>query len=81
MPFRKLPKRTAEVDLTNGDLLNQDVELIVIAWNGNLIPWWLFPLIGAGSRGGTMVKVERLMMDQLGMEKHSGRIVVVKYKK
>lgn len=40
-----------------------------------------FPLIGAGTGGGTMAEVERLMMDQLGMEEYSGRIVVVQYKK
>ncbi len=31
----------AEVELTTGDLLNQDVEVIVNAWNRNIIPWWL----------------------------------------
>lgn len=25
----------------NGDLLDQDVEVIVNAWNRNIIPWWL----------------------------------------
>lgn len=24
-----------------GDLLDQDVEVIVNAWNRNIIPWWL----------------------------------------
>lgn len=27
--------------LTNGDLLDQPVEIIVNAWNRNIIPWWL----------------------------------------
>ena len=27
--------------LTDGDLLDQDVEVIVNAWNRNIIPWWL----------------------------------------
>ena len=27
--------------LLTGDLLDQDVEVIVNAWNRNLIPWWL----------------------------------------
>lgn len=154
----------AAVELVTGDLLNQDVEVIVNAWNRNIIPWWhllpqgvsgaikkragyqpfrevakygpiplggavftsagrlpfkgiihvagismwwraseysiresrrnamriarehsfasvAFPLIGAGTGGGTRAEVERLMMDQLGMEEYSGRIVVVKYKK
>lgn len=27
--------------ITDGDLLNQPVEVIVNAWNRNIIPWWL----------------------------------------
>ncbi|MEQ1829774.1 MAG: macro domain-containing protein [Pirellula sp.] len=27
--------------MTTGDLLDQDVEVIVNAWNRNIIPWWL----------------------------------------
>lgn len=27
--------------ITTGDLLDQNVEVIVNAWNRNLIPWWL----------------------------------------
>lgn len=30
-----------ELRLLEGDLLDQDVEVIVNAWNRNLIPWWL----------------------------------------
>lgn len=30
-----------ELRLVDGDLLDQDVEVIVNAWNRNLIPWWL----------------------------------------
>jgi O-acetyl-ADP-ribose deacetylase (regulator of RNase III) len=33
----------AAVELVTGDLLNQDVEAIVNAWNRNIIPWWLLP--------------------------------------
>ncbi len=29
------------IDIVQGDLLDQDVEVIVNAWNRNLIPWWL----------------------------------------
>ena len=29
------------VEVIEGDLLDQDVEVIVNAWNRNLIPWWL----------------------------------------
>src|SRR5437867_3786349 len=30
-----------DLRLVDGDLLDQDVEVIVNAWNRNLIPWWL----------------------------------------
>lgn len=30
-----------ELRLVEGDLLDQDVEVIVNAWNRNLFPWWL----------------------------------------
>ncbi len=29
------------LNLTEGDLLDQPVEVIVNAWNRNIIPWWL----------------------------------------
>ncbi len=28
-------------DIVTGDLLDQRVEVIVNAWNRNIIPWWL----------------------------------------
>ena len=31
----------ATVEVRSGDLLDQDVEAIVNAWNRNIIPWWL----------------------------------------
>lgn len=154
----------AAVELVTGDLLDQEVDVIVNAWNRIIIPWWLllpqgvsgaikkragyqpfrevakhgsiplgdavltgagrlpfkgiihvagnsiwwrsseysirescrnamgiareqafqsiaFPLIGAGTGGGAMERVEKLMMDQLGMEEYFGRIFVVRYKK
>ena len=30
-----------ELQIVDGDLLDQDVEVIVNAWNRNIIPWWL----------------------------------------
>lgn len=30
-----------DVEVVDGDLLDQDVEVIVNAWNRNVIPWWL----------------------------------------
>jgi len=29
------------VEVVHGDLLDQDVDAIVNAWNWNIIPWWL----------------------------------------
>ncbi|GAA5505460.1 macro domain-containing protein [Novipirellula caenicola] len=29
------------INVVTGDLLDQDVEVIVNAWNRNIIPWWL----------------------------------------
>jgi len=154
----------ATVEVITGDLLDQDVEVIVNAWNRNIIPWWLllpqgvsgaikkragfqpfrevakygpiplggavltsagrlpfkgiihvagismwwrsseysirescrnalriakehgfqsiaFPLIGAGTGGGSIAHVESIMADQLGREEYDGRIVVVRYAK
>lgn len=28
-------------DVVKGDILDQDVDVIVNAWNRNIIPWWL----------------------------------------
>lgn len=33
--------RTMHVEAVTGDLLDQPVEVIVNAWNRNIIPWWL----------------------------------------
>jgi len=30
-----------DIEIVEGDLLDQDVEVIVNAWNRNIIPWWL----------------------------------------
>ncbi len=43
--------------LIQGDLLDQDVDVIVNAWNRNIIPWWLLLPQGVSGaikrRGGT----------------------------
>jgi O-acetyl-ADP-ribose deacetylase (regulator of RNase III) len=43
--------------LVLGDLLDQDVEVIINAWNRNIIPWWLLLPQGVSGaikkRGGT----------------------------
>ena len=30
-----------DVEIVEGDLVDQDVDVIVNAWNRNIIPWWL----------------------------------------
>ena len=49
------PKLTIEV--VEGDLLDQEVDVIVNAWNRNIIPWWLLLPQGVSGaikrRGGT----------------------------
>ncbi len=48
----------SKVTVVEGDLLDQDVEVIVNAWNRNLIPWWLLLPQGVSGeikkRGGTV---------------------------
>lgn len=43
--------------VVHGDLLDQDVDVIVNAWNRNIIPWWLLLPQGVSGaikkRGGT----------------------------
>ena len=45
------------ITVVDGDLLDQDVEVIVNAWNRNIIPWWLLLPQGVSGaikrRGGT----------------------------
>lgn len=47
-----------ETKLVEGDLLDQQVDVIVNAWNRNIIPWWLLLPQGVSGaikkRGGTM---------------------------
>lgn len=46
-----------QVEVLDGDLLDQDVDVIVNAWNRNIIPWWLLLPQGISGaikrRGGT----------------------------
>ena len=46
------------VTVVDGDLLDQDVDVIVNAWNRNIIPWWL--LLPQG--------VSRAIKEQAGIE-------------
>ena len=47
----------ATITVVEGDLLDQEVEVIVNAWNRNIIPWWLLLPQGVSGaikrRGGT----------------------------
>ncbi len=46
-----------DVKVVHGDLLDQEVEVIVNAWNRNIIPWWLLIPCGVSAaikkRAGT----------------------------
>jgi O-acetyl-ADP-ribose deacetylase (regulator of RNase III) len=46
-----------EVQIIQGDFLDQDVDVVVNAWNRNIIPWWLLLPQGVSGaikrRGGT----------------------------
>jgi len=48
----------SNVEIVEGDLLDQDVDVIVNAWNRNIIPWWLLLPQGVSGaikrRGGTL---------------------------
>ena len=37
----RIPPTKMSPEIVNGDLLDQDVDVIVNAWNRNIIPWWL----------------------------------------
>lgn len=49
--------QTPNIEIVEGDLLDQPVEVIVNAWNRNVIPWWLLLPQGVSGaikcRGGT----------------------------
>lgn len=36
-----MPNDHLNITVVEGDLLDQDVDVIVNAWNRNIIPWWL----------------------------------------
>jgi O-acetyl-ADP-ribose deacetylase (regulator of RNase III) len=51
------PPQRPVAEIVEGDLLDQEVDVIVNAWNRNLIPWWLLLPQGVSGaikrRGGT----------------------------
>ena len=54
-PHSDIPKQMIHV--VTGDVLDQEVDVIVNAWNRNIIPWWLLLPQGVSGaikkRGGT----------------------------
>lgn len=53
-----------EIVIVEGDILEQDVEVIVNAWNRNIIPWWL--LIPQGVSGAIKRKAGYSPFRELG---------------
>ncbi len=66
------------VETVRGDLLTQDVEVVVNAWNRNIIPWWLLlpqGVSGAIKRQGGIApfrELARLGPIPLGGAVHTG---------
>ena len=52
------------VNVVDGDLLDQDVDVIVNAWNRNIIPWWL--LLPQGVSGAIKKRGGRQPFRELG---------------
>ncbi|MBE9555718.1 MAG: macro domain-containing protein, partial [Proteobacteria bacterium] len=52
------------VTTVEGDLLDQDVQVIVNAWNRNIIPWWL--LLPQGVSGAIKRRGGRAPFRELG---------------
>ena len=53
-----------DLKIVAGDLLDQDVEVIVNAWNRNIIPWWL--LIPQGVSGAIKKRAGNQPFRELG---------------
>lgn len=51
-------------EIVSGDLLDQDVEVIVNAWNRNIIPWWL--LLPQGVSGAIKKRAGLAPFKELG---------------
>jgi len=50
------------VEVVHGDLLDQDVDAIVNAWNWNIIPWWL--LLPQGVSGAIKRRLKVIVSEQ-----------------
>jgi len=64
LPSTKWNSHDMHVTLVDGDLLDQDVDVIVNAWNRNIIPWWL--LIPQGVSGAIKKRAGRQPFRELG---------------
>ncbi len=53
-----------DIQVVDGDLLEQDVEVIVNPWNRNVLPWWL--LLPAGVSGAIKKRAGREPFIELG---------------
>ena len=53
-----------EIEIVEGDLLEQDVEVIVNTWNRNIIPWWL--LLPQGVSGAIKKKAGLQPFKEIG---------------
>lgn len=59
-----------KIEIVKGDLLDQDVDVIVNAWNRNIIPWWLtyanagheFPFLQIGRETPVRLNVGDLIL-------------------
>gem|GEM_PF-4365761 len=54
-----------EVTIVDRDLLDQEVEVIVNAWNRNMIPWWLVIPKGRNSSRSSRRNVDRIAAVQI----------------
>ena len=53
-----------KIEIVQGDILNQPVEVIVNSWNRNIIPWWL--LLPQGVSGAIKKHAGLLPFKELG---------------
>jgi O-acetyl-ADP-ribose deacetylase (regulator of RNase III) len=53
LALHRVRNKEMQVFVVEGDILDQPVEIVVNAWNRNIIPWWL--LIPQGVSGAINV--------------------------
>ena len=60
----QITNRAMKVQVLEGDLLDQDVDVIVNAWNRNIIPWWL--LLPQGVSGAIKRRAGKTPFTEVG---------------